>query len=401
MKIGIAFIGSRGIPAKYGGNEVLVEEVSSKLSPSKFNIIVACESNRFLIDNYRENILRVHIPAIKSKLTTIPAVNDLFATVYLIIRFGSAIDVFYYVAPDGSLSAILPRLLGKFVVVNTDGIEWKRPMKRRPFWPLYLRLLSPLVRSLLLFLEYLSVKISNIVIADSLCIEKYLEQRYRAKNVIYIPYGARKLLPADLPKIEEEIILKKFKLNKDGYFLTVARAVAENNIHLEILGFKMSESRKNLVLVGNFHIKDPYIRFLHNISRDNRSIIFLNPIYNKIILGILRKNCFAYIHPYEVGGTNPSLVEQMQFGKPILAYDVPFNREVLGPAGIYFKNSENLAFEINLLEKGKFDLKTIKESMIQRVNKQYNWETITIKYEKLFELLRRRYERSLCYNTGI
>jgi len=116
--------------------------------------------------------------------------------------------------------------------------------------------------------------------------------------------------------------------------------------------------------------------------------MFLNPIYDKEVLGILRKNCYAYIHAYEVGGTNPSLLEQMLSGRPILAYDVPFHREVLQGGGIYFKDEDELAECIERLENTEVDLKEIEEYQIKRIEEEYNWSNVAAKYNLLFgELL--------------
>ncbi|WP_370519914.1 glycosyltransferase, partial [Thermococcus sp. GR7] len=100
-------------------------------------------------------------------------------------------------------------------------------------------------------------------------------------------------------------MLNKFGLKPEDYYLTVARIVAENNIHLEIEGFKKANSTKKLVIVGNFNKKDPYTKYLFELKGNAENVILLNPIYDKEVLGVLRKNCFAYIHAYEVGGTNP------------------------------------------------------------------------------------------------
>ena len=175
--------------------------------------------------------------------------------------------------------------------------------------------------------------------------------------------------------------------------MTVARIVAENNIHMEIEGFKRAESKKKLVIVGNFNKRDPYTRHLLKLKSDNDNIIFLDPIYDREVLGVLRKNCFAYIHAYEVGGTNPSLLEQMLFKRPILAYDVPFNKEVLQEGGIYFKDAKDLANKMGMLERGEFDLRLIKKTQIKRIKRQYNWEKVAREYERVFRSLIGRIQR--------
>jgi len=167
----------------------------------------------------------------------------------------------------------------------------------------------------------------------------------------------------------------------------VGRIVVENNIHREIQGFKRSRSDKKIVIVGNFNEKDRYTSYLIKLRDNDPRINFLNPIYDKEVLGILRKNCYAYIHAYEVGGTNPSLLEQMPFGKPILTYDVPFHREVLQGGGIYFRDEDDLAECMGMLEDGQIDLKEIAKWQIRRIGEEYNWSNVTAKYNSLFREL--------------
>ncbi|MEM3713490.1 MAG: DUF1972 domain-containing protein [Candidatus Aenigmatarchaeota archaeon] len=385
MKVKITLIGSRGIPAKYGGNETFVEELSTRLYKLGFQVYVTCESNRFYVDKYN-NIIRIHTPSIESKVSTVPVINDIISTLYLLAKEGLSINIFYYIAPDGSIAAIFPKLLNKIVLINTDGLEWKRPIRRAIFWPIHLKILSPLISLILWFLEFLSVKVSNIIIADSKEIKNYLEKRYKINKVVYIPYGYRKLRKSYSTKIEENI-LNLIGVKSEDFYLTIARIVAENNIHIEVKAFKKVKSTKKLLIVGNFDQKDSYTRYLINLKGDSKSIIFVNSIYDKEIVGVLRRNCFAYIHAYEVGGTNPSLLEQMQFGKPILAYDVPFNREVLQEGGIYFKDDNDLANKVEMLERGEYNLEFIKKIQIKRIKEQYNWDNITKQYQTLFNLL--------------
>ncbi|NJE79461.1 DUF1972 domain-containing protein [Thermococcus sp. GR4] len=380
----IAFIGSRGIPAKYGGNETFVEEISKRLMEKGFQIYVTSESNRFFEDEYN-GIIRVHVPSIQGKSVTIPSVNDVIATTYLLLRHSKDIDVVYYVAPDGALSAIIAKLFKKKVVINPDGIEWKRLIKRSQYIPFYMIPLYLTTMVYMYLMEYLSCKLPEITVADSIGIKEHLERTHKVEDVVYIAYGARELLPPKFSKKEEIEILDKFRIKPREYYLTVARIVAENNIHLEIEGFKKADSTKKLVIVGNFNKKDPYTKYLFKLKGDDENIILLNPIYDKEVLGVLRKNCFAYIHAYEVGGTNPSLLEQMLFKRPILAYDVPFNKEVLKEGGIYFKDAEDLASKMEMLERGEFDLRLIKKTQIKRIKGQYNWEKVVREYGRLFK----------------
>lgn len=382
----IAFVGSRGIPAEYGGDEAFTEQISNRLSKMGFEVYVTCESNRFHIDKYC-GITRIHTPSIQAKSTTIPFLNDMFSTFYLLVKCPD-IDLIYYVSPPGAISAVpIPRLLGKKVVINTDGIEWKRLVIRKEFLSAAWGPISTLVSWCLKLEERMDVKLSHIIIADSRAIKSYLEESHKAKNVVYISYGAGELISSDIPPKKAYECLDRFGLTTAEYYLTVARIVAENNIHKEIEGFKRSNSSKKLVIVGNFNGKDGYTKYLLRLRDNEPRIVFLHPIYDKEELGILRKNCFAYIHAYEVGGTNPSLLEQMLFQKPIIAHDVTFHREILQEGGIYFKSEDGLAECIGRLERGKFDLAEISEWQAKRVKEEYNWDNVAEKYSELFTKL--------------
>lgn len=381
----IAFVGSRGIPAKYGGAETFAEEISQKLTKRGFEVYVTCESHRFHKDDYN-GVIRIHTPSIQGKTLTVPTINDILSTFHLLLRCPK-IKLIYYAAPDAALAAVIPKLLRKKVIVNTDGIEWKRLAIRRPYFSPAWKFLSVLVSWYLKLMERLAVKLSHAVIADSMEIKAYLEESYKAKNVVYISYGARELLNSDIPAEKEHEVLKSFDLSAGEYYLTVGRIVAENNIHKEIEGFKRASPDKKIVIVGNFNKKDKYTSYLIKLRDNEPRIIFLNPIYDKEVLGILRKNCYAYIHAYQVGGTNPSLLEQMLFKKPIIAYDVPFHREVLQGGGIYFKDADDLAKCIGMLENGEIDLKGIEEWQIRRIQEEYNWDNVAEKYKSLFREL--------------
>ncbi|AFK22060.1 DUF1972 domain-containing protein [Pyrococcus sp. ST04] len=382
-KQGIAIIGLRGIPPKYGGTETFVHELTFRLK-DVFQFYVMHEDNKFFEDEYN-GIIRVHSLAIESRSTSIPSINDSLNTVYLLSKHGRDVRLWYFLGPDSSVAAILAKFARKKVMINPDGVEWRRLIKRSYFVPFYLFPIYLATMVYMYLMEHLSCKLSDVVVADSMGIKEHLEKRHKPRKIVYIPYGARELLPSRLSKEEELKILGRFSLEPNGYYLTVARIVAENNIHLEIEGFKMARSRKKLVIVGNFNKRDPYTRHLLKLKGDNPNIIFLDPIYDREVLGVLRKNCFAYIHAYEVGGTNPSLLEQMLFKRPILAYDVPFNKEVLQEGGIYFKDAEDLANKMEMLERGEFDLKLIKKTQIKRIKRQYNWENVVREYERLFK----------------
>lgn len=381
----IAFIGSRGIPAKYGASEVFTEEISKKMAELGFEVYVTCESSRFYQDVYN-GMIRLHIPSIEGKTITVPSINDVIATIYLLLKCPS-IELLYYQNPDATLGALIAKLFRKTMIINPGGIEWQRPAIRRKYFSAGWKIISPFVTWYLKLMEWTAIKMFDVVVADSRAIKTHLEQRYKAKNVVYITHGARKLINSDLPPEKELEIMGRLGLASAEYYLTVGRIVAENNIHRELEGFRRAQSRKKLAIVGNFNPKDGYTKYLIKIKNNDPNILFLDPIYDKDRLGILRKNCFCYIHAYQTGGTNLSLLEQMLFGRPIIANDVAYHRQILQDGGIYFSDEYGLARAINMLEQGKFDLAAIAEWQARRVKEEYNWDAVSKEYFALFNRL--------------
>jgi glycosyltransferase involved in cell wall biosynthesis len=381
----IALIGARGIPTSYGGCETFAEELSQRLTLMGFEIYVTCNSRKYYTDKYN-NVIRIHTPSIEGKTLTVPTINEVFHTFHLLTKYPK-VNVIYYMLSYGALVAIVPKLLGKKIIICTDGIEWKRPLIRQPYFSPGWKLVALLTSWHLRLMEWMSVKVANIVIADSRAIKAYLEDKYKATNVVYISYGARELLNSDVTSREEDEILHSCGFSAGEYYLTVARIVAENNIHLGIEGFKRSKSKKKLVIVGNFNQNDGYTQHLIELKERNPNIVFLDSIYDKVKLGVLRKNCFGYIHAYQSGGTNPSLLEQMVFKKPIMAFDIDFHRDVLQGGGIFFRDDAGLASAIDMLEEGNIDLKEMGGWQTRRIEEEYNWDYVATKYASTFRAL--------------
>jgi len=379
----VVIIGSRGIPGKYGGAETFVYMLSKELKRF-FDVFVTCETGRFFVDNF-EGIWRIHVWAFHTPTITIPSIYDVISTLYVLWKLRDA-RLFFYVAPDGALAALLAKLARRRVVINTDGVEWKRLLRRMKYVPLYLKPLYLLTALHMLLMEFLACKIADVVIADAIGIKMHLRRLWKPRNVVYIAYGIRRLL--EISRDKEAEILKRLGLEPHSYYLTIGRIVAENGIHLEIEALKKANSRKKLVIVGPIDPRDPYVKFLFKLkSRDDR-VVFAGGIYDPEALYALRKNCFAYIHAYEVGGTNPSLLEQLQFDRPIIARDVPFHREILLDKGIYFRTSGELAEIMKKLENAEDRGEIIME---YKIPSRYTWKYVATKYTQLFMRLLRKF----------
>jgi len=326
-KIRIAILGSRGIPAKYGGFETITQELSTELAKKGFDIFVACETKFFKKNPYAEykRVKLVYFPIINSIRTISEVIYDTLSVIWASFKA----DVIYMLGYASVIALIIPKLLGKIVIVNVDGLEWKR------------RKFNMVIRFLLRCFEKLAIKIADYIVVDSHVIRVYYKKNYGV-NPIYIPNGIRENKPYPCE------VLRKYGLEKNGYYLVVARLEPENNIDLIIKGFRASNSSKKLVIIGKLK-KTKYCDKLLKLKNDK--IFFVGGIYNRRLLMSFRRNCYAYIHGHEVGGTNPSLVEALSCGNAIIAFDVPFNREVARDAALYFKNLTTLKDQITFLEK--------------------------------------------------
>jgi len=356
----IAIIGSRGIPAKYGGFETFVERLSLGLIQKGHQVTVYCSS--LYTDNKAKSyngIERVFIPALpvksveKFSTSCLSILHDLFRRADIVLLIG--------VSPV--LISWLPRLLGKKLVINIDGLEWKRAK-----W-----------NKILSFFLKLSEKSAGTfcqeVVTDSLAIQKYYYESYR-KRAAYIPYGA------DIIKDSNEKVLKKYGLKKGRYILQVCRLEPENNVHLVLREFSKIETDLNFVVLGDNRYNTDYIKSLKKMR--NTKIRFLGAVYGDDYKAIL-KNAYCYVHGHEVGGTNPALLEAMGAGKCVLVLDVPFNLETIKDAGITFSKREgDLANTLQDLIKNPTKMTPYEQRAMERIKTVYNWETVINAYESLF-----------------
>jgi rhamnosyltransferase len=354
-KVKVAIIGSRGLPPRYGGFEIFAHYLAQHLADQNYLPVIYCVSTLKNLE-YDRRIKRVFIktPPIRSleKLT----LSNL-ATLHAV--FSEKADVIIYLGVSGGLTAWIPKLLKIPIILNPDGLEWKR--KKWNF----------LGRSFLILLERIAVRLSDTIIADNVAIGNYIETRYR-KKWVFIPYGCNDCL---IHEGKWEELKDSYGLEKNNYYLVVGRNVPENNHDLIISGFLKSNSGKKLVIVSDKPANKP--------AKDEK-IIFTGPIFDNIKLNTLRKYAFAYIHGHSVGGTNPSLLEAIACDNLVIAYDVPFNREVLEKYGLYFRSDEELENIIKSLELADDPIQTGMLKFYEQIRvEKYNWQRVVEAYEKV------------------
>ena len=362
----IAILGTRGIPANYGGFETFAEELSTRLVKRGHQVTVYGRTNniRYRQPTYR-GVRLVLLPTIPHKYfdtvahTFLSVVHVLFQDAEVVLICNAA----------NSLFSFLPRLAGKKTAVNVDGLE-----RQRSKW-------NALGRGWYRISEWLSTFLPNAIVADARVIRDYYRERY-GKESFFIPYGA------ETSRSESRAALDRLGLEPDGYFLYVSRLEPENNALLVVEAFERVATDKRLVIVGDAPYARDYIAELKSTS--DRRILFPGAIYGEGYRELL-SHAFAYIQATEVGGTHPALIEAMGCGRCVLYLDTPENREVAGEAGIAFEKSpEQVAIKMILILNNEA-LRCLHGNYgLARVKERYQWDAVTAQYEQLFERLLNR-----------
>ena len=311
----VAIIGSRGIPARYGGFETLVEELAPRLVALGHDVTVYCRAGYSGRQASYRGVRLVQSPYLP--IRSLETLSHEAASILDSLR--RPLDAYYFLGTRSAPLYVPLRLSRRKVLVHTDGIEWKR------------RKWSAIGRTWLKASESIAARVAaQQLVTDAEAMRDYYLERYGVASAC-IPYGTR--------IVEGEADVSAWSLSPGGYHLVVCRLEPENNVDLIIQAFIASGSDKELVVVGDAGTRNG--RALRRLARGHR-IRFLGPVYGPP-LDDLRLGAATYVHGHEVGGLNPSLLEAMGAGACCLAKDTPFAREALGAAGRYWGAVEDLA----------------------------------------------------------
>jgi len=359
----IAILGTRGIPARYGGFETFAEKLAVGLAERGYEVTVFCERDAAEAPPSLGKVKLSYISA--------PALGPLQTVIYDLKCLWAArrdFQVVYMLGYGAALFCFIPRLWGNQLWINPDGLEWARAK-----WGL-------VAKSYFRCMEWISLRVADHLIADAAAIAENLKERHgRLPSHSVIPYGCEVI---DVPPPPQ--ILSKWNLEPGSYFLVVCRLEPENHV-LEILkAFQQSSSRKELIVLGNVDRRSPYVQKLLAV-RDSR-IRMLGTIFDQADLAALRFYAFGYMHGHSVGGTNPSLLEAMGCGNLIFAHDNPFNRETLGESGLFFSSAQDLTRKIEEVEACVLATDTLKRETKERARTSYQWNDIIEAYVKLLRL---------------
>lgn len=346
----VAIVGTVGVPANYGGFETLVENLlhyhQAKGLDSRLTVYCSGKIYQDKPPSYLGAQLE-YVP-----LSANGAQSIAYDVICLLKAVRRSAGTILLLGVSGAIILPLIRLISRArIVTNIDGIEWRRDKwSRAAKWFLKLS-------------ERFSVRFSHVVIADNQAIADYVKAEY-GKDCQVIAYGGDHAVEAPQTSVAE------LSLPRD-YAFGVCRIEPENNVAL-IVGAFAKQHTLPLVMVGNWNASE-YGRSIRNKYAHAEHLYLLDPIYDLGKLNTLRANTVLYVHGHSAGGTNPSLVEAMHFGKPIAAFDCVFNRYTTEGLACFFCNAEDLAGLIGTSAEGQ-------GRMLEVARRRYTWNGVAAEY---------------------
>ena len=358
----VAIIGTQGVPAKYGGFETLVENIIGKNCSFEVQYTVFCSSKDFKKEerllSYKGALLK-YVPLHANGFQSTPY------DIWSLLKVMRGYDVIVILGVSGCIFLPIFRLFcRKRLVINIDGLE-----HRRAKW-------GKFARWFLRFSEAMAVRFADVIISDNKGIQDYVLNIYR-KNSALIAYGGDHVL-RNISEEKQQAILSKYGLERKDYAISVCRIEPENNCHISLEAF--SKTDKKFVFIGNWQYSE-YGKKLKQKYGSYSNIYIIDPIYDLDTLYTLRNNAKFYIHGHSAGGTNPSLVEAMFFGCPIITYDVIYNRSTTENKSNYFCDVTDL---LALLSMQYSSFNENAKNMVEIANRQYRWNIIAKQYEALY-----------------
>jgi glycosyltransferase involved in cell wall biosynthesis len=360
QKMKIAILGTRGIPARYGGFETFAEQLAIRLTVIGHDVTVMCEAKPNSETDYK-GIKVVHLRT----LAWGPLRTIIFDAECL-WKSRKGYDVVYMLGYGASFLCWIPRLWGTRVWINMDGLEWTRAK-----W-------SRAGRTYLHLMEAVAMFTADRLIADARAIRENLRIRHlyaRHKTCDVIPYGCE--IISDPPG---KNLIAEWNLTERQYYLIVCRFEPENNVREMIEGHRRSGTRVPLLLVGDRSTDTAYVREI--LKCEGSLVRFVGTVFDERIKA-LRYYSKAYFHGHSVGGTNPSLLEAMGCENLVLAHDNVFTREVLGQGGLFFDGPQSLARLITDVEAGTVGEGELRRECVVRAGQFYSWSRIVSAYDEL------------------
>lgn len=356
----LRILGIRGVPAAHGGFETFAEYLAVHLVARGWRVVVYCqeEGQGKLFTDTWEGIERVRIPiGVRGAAGTI--LFDWRSALHASRSQDLCLTLGYNTAVFG---AVL-KLKGAPNVINMDGIEWARAK-----WGIF-------AKTWFYLNERAGCWLGDHLIADHPEIKVHLATRTRADRISAIAYGSERIDSAD------SSIVEGLGLVPGNYLTVIARPEPENSILEIVEGFSQHSRSLKLVVLGSYSDSNSYHQKVKSAA--GTDVVFLGAIYERSVVQALRFHSAAYVHGHQVGGTNPSLVEAMGAGNPVIAHDNKFNRWVAGEGAQYFDGAPSFARIIDQIEGGAAPLAAMAQASLIRFEEHFTWPKILWNYEEL------------------
>ncbi|HMH45848.1 MAG TPA: glycosyltransferase [Pyrinomonadaceae bacterium] len=356
----IAILGTRGIPANYGGFETFAEHLSTRLAARGHDVTVYCRAHYVSPRELEFQGVRLKVlPTIRHKYFDTVIHTFLSALHAIPQRYDAALICNAANAPFASIV----RAGGTPVALNVDGLEHKR---KKWNW---------IGRKYYLMAERLATILPNETVTDAKVIQDYYLAQHRAVSTM-IAYGAeveRKVDPS----------VRRWRVEPNRYVLYVSRLEPENNAHLVVEAFKRVRTGHKLLIVGDAPYARDYINDLKARARRDKRIVFTGFVFGRDYRA-LQQNAYCYVHATEVGGTHPALLEAMGFGNCVLTLAAPENIEAIGDAGIAYADEADLAEKLQRVLRDGSLVHAYRNRAQARVKEFYDWDFVVDRYEDLF-----------------
>ncbi|MET0975880.1 MAG: DUF1972 domain-containing protein [Leifsonia sp.] len=368
----IAMIGTRGVPAAYGGFETAVEEIGRRMVELGHDVTVYCRRTSPDSPGEYLGMHLVQLPAVHLK--TAETLSHTALSVAHVATHQRPDAAFVFNAANAPFLPVL-RSRGVPTAVHVDGLEWKRAK-----W-------GPRGRRYYRWAEERSVRWGDALIADAEGIADYYREEFAVPTEL-ISYGAKILTDPASDR------LAKLGLVPGGFHLVVARFEPENHVDVIVDGYRSSRAEAPLVVVGSAPYAAEYTESIASSAAGDPRIRMLGGVFDQDLLDQLYANAMTYVHGHSVGGTNPSLLRAMGARTAVIAWDVNFNREVAGPAARYFSDPAELSERLEEAEERPHDTAERAEAMQGRARSSYDWEIVTEQYLSLATRLAGGYSTS-------
>ena len=357
----IAILGTRGIPASYGGFETFAEHLATRLVARGHQVTVYCRAHYVSPRQMEYHGVRLKVlPTIRHKYFD-TVVHTFLSAIHAVTgRFDAALICN---AANAPFTPIL-RFTGTPVALNVDGLEHKR---KKWGW---------LGRRYYQLAEHLATLLPNEMVTDAQVIQDYYLARHKTPSTM-IAYGS------EVERRPDREMVRKWRVEPNRYVLYVSRLEPENNAHLVIEAFKRVRTAHRLLIVGDAPYAEQYINELKALARGDKRIIFTGFVFGQDYRA-LQQNAYCYVHATEVGGTHPALLEAMGYGNCVLTLATPENMEVVADAGVPYADEFDLAEKLQRVLRDGSLVHSYRHRAQLRIRSHYDWDQVVNQYEQLF-----------------